>query len=175
LSCVSMTLSQSSDFSCNTPPLNDTVPALFTRMLRLPSSLSTLLSAGSNPARLVTSTLTAIAGTRLLSVQKALAGSFSLFRPNTATAAPASAIPAQCCDNSPYHQSREQPGRLVKQCRRFHQALPLRRRFHGKCTAMKSDLCKLSCTCSHLPHLIIATASERKYTSGHREKRWASH
>jgi len=32
LSWVSMTLSQSSGFSCNTPPLNDTLPALFTRM-----------------------------------------------------------------------------------------------------------------------------------------------
>src|SRR5712691_6534498 len=50
-----MTLSQSSDFSCNTPPLNDTLPALFTRMPMPPSSLSTLLSAGSNPARLLTS------------------------------------------------------------------------------------------------------------------------
>jgi len=37
LSCVSMTLSQSSDFSCNTPPLSDTLPALFTRMLMPPS------------------------------------------------------------------------------------------------------------------------------------------
>src|SRR3981081_388562 len=33
LSCVSMTLSQSSGFSCNTPPLSDTLPALLTRML----------------------------------------------------------------------------------------------------------------------------------------------
>jgi hypothetical protein len=32
LSCVSMTLSQSSGFSFNTPPLRDTLPALFTRM-----------------------------------------------------------------------------------------------------------------------------------------------
>src|SRR6266699_2165117 len=94
LSCVSMTLSQSSDFSCNTPPLNDTLPALFTKMPRLPSSLSTVLSAGSNPARLVTSTLTAIEGAPIAFSSESTRWFFSLFRPNTATAAPASANPS---------------------------------------------------------------------------------
>src|SRR5713226_6793695 len=89
-----MTLSQSSDFSCNTPPLSDTLPALFTRMLRLPSLLSTLLSAGSNPARLVTSTLKAIEGTPIAFSSESTRWFFSSFRPNTATAAPASANPS---------------------------------------------------------------------------------
>src|SRR5258708_29838400 len=89
-----MTMSQSSDFSCNTPPLNDTLPALFTRMPRPPSSLSTLLSAGSNPARLVTSTLTAIEGTPIAFSSESTRWFFSSFRPNTATAAPASANPS---------------------------------------------------------------------------------
>src|SRR3981081_1164977 len=94
LSCVSMTLSQSSDFSFNTPPLNETLPALFTRMPMPPSSLSTLLSAGSSPARLVTSTLTATDGTPIFFNSESTRWFFSSFRPNTATAAPASANPS---------------------------------------------------------------------------------
>src|SRR6266566_6737425 len=94
LSCVSITLSQSSDFSFNTPPLNDTLPALFTRMPMPPSLLSTLLSAGSNPARLVTSTLTATDGTPIAFNSESTRWFFSSFRPNTATAAPASANPS---------------------------------------------------------------------------------
>src|ERR1700730_3818833 len=94
LSCVSMTLSQSSDFSCNTPPLSDTLPALFTRVPIPPSSLSTLLSAGSNPARLVTSTLTATDGTPIVFNSESTCWFFSSFRPNTATAAPVSANPS---------------------------------------------------------------------------------
>src|SRR5229473_2728192 len=90
LSCVSMTLSQSSDFSCNTPPLNDTLPALFTRMSKLPSSLSTLLSAGCNPVRLVISTLIEIVGTPTAFSSESTRWFFSSFRPNTATAAPPS-------------------------------------------------------------------------------------
>ena len=43
-----MTLSQSSGFSFNTPPLKETLPALLTRIPMGPSSLSTLFSAGSN-------------------------------------------------------------------------------------------------------------------------------
>ena len=94
LSCVSMTLSQSSGVSCNTPPLIDTLPALFTRMPMPPSSLSTLLSAGSSPARLVTSTITAIDGTPIAFNSESTRWFFSSFRPNTATAAPASANPS---------------------------------------------------------------------------------
>src|SRR6266581_6597574 len=94
LSCVSITLSQSSAFSFNTPPLNDTLPALFTRMPVPPSLLSTLLSAGSNPARLVTSTLTATDGTPIAFNSESTRWFFSSFRPNTATAAPASANPS---------------------------------------------------------------------------------
>src|ERR1035438_6986352 len=41
LSWVSITLSQSSGFSCKIPPLSDTLPALLTRMLMPPSSLVT--------------------------------------------------------------------------------------------------------------------------------------
>ena len=94
LSCVSITLSQSSDFSCNTPPLSDTLPALLTRMSMPPSSLSTLLSAGSNPARLVTSSLTATDRTPIALNSESTRWFFSSLRPNTATAAPASANPS---------------------------------------------------------------------------------
>jgi hypothetical protein len=58
-----MTLSQSSGFSFNTPPLRHKMPALFTKMLMGPSSLSTLSIAGSNAPRLLTSTLIASDGT----------------------------------------------------------------------------------------------------------------
>src|SRR5208282_3668833 len=94
LSCVSMTLSQSSGVSFNTPPLRDTLPALFTRMPMPPSSLSTLFSAGSNAARLLTSTLTANDGTPIAFNSENTRWFFSSFRPNTATAAPASANPS---------------------------------------------------------------------------------
>ncbi len=94
LSWVSMTLSQSSGFSCNTPPLNDTLPALFTRMPMPPSSRSTWFSAGSNPARLVTSTFTATAAAPIAFNSESTRWFFSSFRPNTATAAPAWANPS---------------------------------------------------------------------------------
>src|ERR1022692_4392853 len=94
LSCVSMPRSQSSGFSLNTPPLSDAMPALLTRMLMPPSSLSTWFSAGSNPARLVTSTLRATAGTPMVFNSDSTRWFFSSLRPNTATAAPASANPS---------------------------------------------------------------------------------
>ena len=94
LSCVSMTQSQSSGFSFMTPPLNDTFPALFTSMLTLPSSLSTLLTAGSNPARFVISTFKATARTPIAFNSESTRWFFSSLRPHTATAAPASANPS---------------------------------------------------------------------------------
>src|SRR5690348_3858655 len=94
LSCVSMTLSQSSGFSFNTPPLNDTLPALFTRMLTRPSSLSTFLNAGSSPARCVISTFTASDAPPMAFNSESTRWFFSSFLPNTATEAPASANPS---------------------------------------------------------------------------------
>ena len=62
LSCVSMTRSQSSGFSCSTPPLMIPMPALFTSMSTPPSELSTAVIAGASAARSVTSTTSASAG-----------------------------------------------------------------------------------------------------------------
>jgi hypothetical protein len=55
---------------------------------------SPLLSAGSSPARSVISTFTAIEGTPIAFNSESTRWFFSSFRPNTATAAPASANPS---------------------------------------------------------------------------------
>src|SRR6266404_653567 len=125
LSCVSMTLSQSSDFSCNTPPLNDTLPALFTRMSKLPSSLSTLLSAGCNPVRLVISTLIEIVGRRPLSVQRALAGSFRHFVQTLRRQPRLRPTRVQCSGQShDFRPSRQQLGRSGQIMRTFSSSSP---------------------------------------------------
>jgi len=78
LSWVSMTLSQSSGFSCNTPPLNDTLPIVY-QNANATEFGSTWFSAGSNPARLVTSTFTATAAAPIAFNSESTAGSFRRF------------------------------------------------------------------------------------------------
>jgi len=113
---LSMTLSQSSVFSCNTPPLNDTIPALFTRILtHCQGSLSTRFSAGSNPARSVTSTLIASEGAPIVFSSESTCWFFSLFSSEHCDGGPGFGQSERnaCGQFHPLPPShREQPGRL---------------------------------------------------------------